>query len=106
MAQQGEHRALQVLDRLLRDDFRGHTVPRIRILLDAGGASWKEVNENHPLYAEYGLPVELHRPEDLRIIPLVTNTEGVAGLSISRKAGLIDHYSLRNTTGARRRRGG
>ncbi|MGD9651066.1 MAG: NAD(P)/FAD-dependent oxidoreductase [Candidatus Dadabacteria bacterium] len=59
-------------------------------------ASWKEVNENHPLYVEYGLPVELHRPEDLkRIIPLVTNTEGVAGLSISRKAGLIDHYSLR-----------
>lgn len=58
--------------------------------------SWKEVNENHPLYVEYGLPVELHRPEDLkRIIPLVTNTEGIAGLSISRKAGLIDHYSLR-----------
>ena len=61
-----------------------------------GDVSWKEVNENHPLYAEYGLPVELHRPEDLkRIIPLVTNTEGIAGLSISRKAGLIDHYSLR-----------
>lgn len=60
------------------------------------GDSWKEVNENHPLYVEYGLPVELHRPEDLkRIIPLVTNIEGIAGLSISRKAGLIDHYSLR-----------
>lgn len=58
--------------------------------------SWKEVNENHPLYVEYGLPVELYKPEDLkRIIPLVTNTEGIAGLSISRKAGLIDHYSLR-----------
>ena len=61
-----------------------------------GGASWKEVNENHPLYVEYGLPVELHSPEDIgRIIPLVTNTEGIAGLSISRKAGIIDHYSLR-----------
>jgi len=61
-----------------------------------GDASWKEVNENHPLYVEYGLPVELYKPEDLkRIIPLVTNTEGIAGLSISRKAGLIDHYSLR-----------
>ena len=61
-----------------------------------GSESWKEVNENHPLYVEYGLPVELHGPEDIkRIIPLVTNIEGVAGLSISRKAGLIDHYSLR-----------
>ena len=60
------------------------------------GDSWKEVNENHSLYVEYGLPVELYPPEEApRIIPLVTNTEGIAGFSISCKAGLIDHYSLR-----------
>lgn len=61
-----------------------------------GSASWKEINENHPLYVEYGLPVELYPAKEVpRLIPLVTSIEGVAGLSISHKAGLIDHYSLR-----------
>ncbi len=58
--------------------------------------SWEEIRENHPLYTEYGLPVELHPPEDVPgILPFVDNLEGIAGLSVSKKAGLIDHYSLR-----------
>jgi sarcosine oxidase subunit beta len=61
-----------------------------------GGRSWQEINENHPLYVEYGLPVELYSPEDVpSILPFVDNLEGIEGLSVSRKAGLIDHYSLR-----------
>lgn len=58
--------------------------------------SWKEVKKNHPLYREYGLSVELHPSEAIpQFLPFVDNVEGIAGLSISRKAGLIDHYSLR-----------
>lgn len=58
--------------------------------------SWREINENYPLYAEYGLPVELDSVDSIpRILPFVDNLEGIAGLSVSRKAGLIDHYSLR-----------
>ncbi len=58
--------------------------------------SWLEINNNHPLYKEYDLNVELHsRGKIPDLLPFVDNLEGVAGLSISRKAGLIDHYSLR-----------
>jgi glycine/D-amino acid oxidase-like deaminating enzyme len=58
--------------------------------------SWKEVKKNHPLYIEYGLSVELHPSESIpQFLPFVDNLGGIAGLSISRKAGLIDHYSLR-----------
>lgn len=61
-----------------------------------GGRSWEEINENYPLYLEYGLPVELHKPKEVPLIlPFVDNLDGISGLSISRKAGLIDHYSLR-----------
>jgi glycine/D-amino acid oxidase-like deaminating enzyme len=61
-----------------------------------GRRSWEEINGNHPLYEEYGLPVELHPARDiLTILPFVDNLEGIEGLSVSRKAGLIDHYSLR-----------
>jgi sarcosine oxidase subunit beta len=57
---------------------------------------WEEINKNYPLYKEYGLPVELHPSEAVpEFLPFVDNLEGIAGLSISRKAGLIDHYSLR-----------
>jgi glycine/D-amino acid oxidase-like deaminating enzyme len=57
---------------------------------------WQEVKRNYPLYQEYGLPVEIHPPEAVpEFLPFVDNLEGIAGLSISRKAGLIDHYSLR-----------
>ncbi|HWP92414.1 MAG TPA: FAD-binding oxidoreductase [Thermodesulfobacteriota bacterium] len=57
---------------------------------------WEEINKNYPLYKEYGLPVELHPPKAVpEFLPFVDNLEGIAGLSISRKAGLIDHYSLR-----------
>ncbi len=58
--------------------------------------SWKEVKKNHPLYREYGLSVELHPSKSIpQFLPFVDNLKGIAGLSISRKAGLIDHYSLR-----------
>jgi len=57
---------------------------------------WEEIKRNLPFYKEYGLPVELYPPEAVpRFLPFVDNLEGVSGLSISRKAGLIDHYSLR-----------
>lgn len=57
---------------------------------------WKEVNRNYKLYEEYGLSVELHSPQAVpEFLPFVDNLKGIAGLSISRKAGLIDHYSLR-----------
>ena len=58
--------------------------------------SWEEVNKNYPLYKEYGLPTELHPPEHIpKLLPFVDNLDEVRGLSISRHAGLIDHYSLR-----------
>lgn len=58
--------------------------------------SWLEINKNYPLYREYGLNVELHRREKIpRFLPFVDNLTGIRGLSISRNAGLIDHYSLR-----------
>lgn len=69
--------------------------------------SWDEIQENYPLYKEYGLPVELHPPAAVPgILPFVDNLEGVKGLSVSRKAGLIDHYSLREYyRGQARKRG-
>lgn len=58
--------------------------------------SWDEIQENYPLYREYGLPVELHPPAAVPgMLPFVDNLEGIKGLSVSRTAGLIDHYSLR-----------
>jgi FAD-dependent oxidoreductase domain-containing protein 1 len=68
--------------------------------------SWEEMNENLPLYKEYELGVELYTPRDItKLMPFVDNLDGVSGLSISRKAGLIDHYSLRQLyrNGARER---
>lgn len=61
-----------------------------------GERSWEEINKNYPLYKEYGLPTELHSPGKIpELMPFVDNLEGIAGLSVSRKAGLLDHYSLR-----------
>jgi sarcosine oxidase subunit beta len=72
-----------------------------------GTRSWQEINENHPLYEEYGLPVELYPAKDVpSILPLVDNIEGIEGLSVSRKAGLIDHYSLREFYRAGARKNG
>lgn len=72
-----------------------------------GGRSWEEKIENHQLYEEYGMPVELHPIDDIpAIIPLVDNLEGIDGLSVSRKAGLIDHYSLREFYGLEARKRG
>ena len=59
-------------------------------------AWWKEIKKNHPLYKEYGLTVELYPGEAVpEILPFVDNLDAIAGLSISRNAGLVDHYSLR-----------
>ncbi len=61
-----------------------------------GEKSWEEINSNYPIYKDYGLPVELHSTNDIPgFLPFVDNLEGISGLSISKKAGLIDHYSLR-----------
>ncbi|MGH7901867.1 MAG: NAD(P)/FAD-dependent oxidoreductase, partial [Thermodesulfobacteriota bacterium] len=58
--------------------------------------SWQEIIANYPLYKEYKIPVELYHPEKIpEILPFVDNLNGISGLSISRSAGLIDHYSLR-----------
>ncbi|HEX9831417.1 MAG TPA: FAD-binding oxidoreductase, partial [Thermodesulfobacteriota bacterium] len=57
---------------------------------------WEEVNRNSRLYQECGLSVELHPTRVVpEFLPFVDNLDGISGLSISRKAGLIDHYSLR-----------
>ena len=57
---------------------------------------WQEINKNYALYKEYGLNVELYPRETVsEFLPFVDNLDGIAGLSISRNAGLIDHYSLR-----------
>ncbi len=59
-------------------------------------AWWQEIKKNHPLYKEYGLSVELYPKESVpEFLPFVDNLDGIAGLSISRNAGLLDHYSLR-----------
>ncbi len=61
-----------------------------------GDKSWEEIQRNYPLYVEYGLNVELYAHDRITdILPFVDNTEGIAGVSISRKSGLLDHYSLR-----------
>ncbi len=58
--------------------------------------SWEEIESNYPLYKKYDLPVELHSAGYIpRFLPFVDNLEGIFGLSVSKKAGLIDHYSLR-----------
>ncbi len=61
-----------------------------------GERSWEEINKNHLIYEEYGLDVSLHRTQEIPdYLPFVHNFKGIDGLSISRTAGLIDHYSLR-----------
>jgi len=58
--------------------------------------SWEEINRNYPVYKKYDLPVEVYSADDIpRFLPFVDNLAGVSGLSVSKKAGLIDHYSLR-----------
>ena len=57
---------------------------------------WQEINKNYPLYKEYGLNVELYPRETVsEFLPFVDNLDGITGFSISRNAGLLDHYSLR-----------
>lgn len=72
-----------------------------------GPESWREINENHPLYEEYGLPVELYPAGEVpSILPFVDDLGGIEGLSVSRKAGLIDHYSLREYYRAQAKKNG
>ena len=57
---------------------------------------WQEINKNYALYKEYGLNVELYPRETVsEFLPFVDNLDGITGFSISRNAGLLDHYSLR-----------
>ncbi len=72
-----------------------------------GDKSWEEINSNYPIYKEYGLPVELYAAtETPGFLPFIDNLEGIFGLSISKKAGLIDHYSLREYYRRHAREGG
>ncbi|MEE9214261.1 MAG: FAD-binding oxidoreductase [Thermodesulfobacteriota bacterium] len=59
-------------------------------------ASWREMQGNLERYKEFGVNVELYDPNKVtEHLPFVDNIEGVRGLSISGKSGLLDHYSLR-----------
>jgi len=58
--------------------------------------SWEEINNNYQKYLDYGIDIELYEKTDVaKHLPFVDNLDGVSGLSISRKSGLLDHYSLR-----------
>ncbi len=58
--------------------------------------SLAEIEKNLPLYNECGLNVKLFNVNQIkRFLPFVDNLQAVSGLSISKSAGLIDHYSLR-----------
>jgi len=72
-----------------------------------GERTLREVEAGMGLYAEYGLGVEIHPPGDVaRILPFVDSLDGVVGMSVTRKAGLIDHYSLREHYRRRAREAG
>jgi FAD-dependent oxidoreductase domain-containing protein 1 len=48
------------------------------------------------LYNEYDIDIKVFDSSHIgRFLPFVDNLDGVSGLSVSRNAGLIDHYSLR-----------
>lgn len=58
--------------------------------------TWEEINNNHHKYLDYGVDIDLYGKNEIkRHLPFVDNLDGVSGLSISRNAGLLDHYSLR-----------
>lgn len=58
--------------------------------------TWEEINNNLKLYESFGLDVELANKNVVKnILPFIDNLDGIYGLSISKNAGLIDHYSLR-----------
>ncbi len=55
-----------------------------------------EMRTNLPLYREYGLNVDMYGVEEVRRhLEFVTDTSGIESLSVSRDAGFVDHYSLR-----------
>lgn len=58
--------------------------------------SWNEIMNNRGKYEEYGLDVGFyHRKDVQKYLPFVDNLDDISGLSVSRDAGLVDHYSLR-----------
>ncbi len=58
--------------------------------------TWEEMNNNMKLYQSLDLDIELVSKNKIKeILPFIDNTDGIFGLSISKNAGLIDHYSLR-----------
>lgn len=58
--------------------------------------SWEEINNNYQKYLDYGIDIELYERTGItEQLPFVDNLDGISGLSVSRKAGLLDHYSLR-----------
>jgi len=58
--------------------------------------TWNEIIKNFPLYREYGIDVQVHERKNVRdYLHFIDNLEEVDGLSVSKNAGLIDHYSLR-----------
>ncbi len=55
-----------------------------------------EMRKNLPLYRECGLKVDIYGASEIaRHLDFVTDTGGVESLSVSRDAGFIDHYALR-----------
>lgn len=58
--------------------------------------SLKEIEDNLENYNAHGLDIELVEKKDVsKILPFIRNLDEVEGLSISKSAGIIDHYSLR-----------
>ncbi|WP_462137157.1 NAD(P)/FAD-dependent oxidoreductase [Candidatus Mycalebacterium sp.] len=56
----------------------------------------RELREKLPLHRECGLDIEFYGAKDItKHLDFVTDTSGVESLSISRDAGFIDHYALR-----------
>ena len=58
--------------------------------------SLSEIEKNMPLYNEYEIDIKVFDKSEIsRFLPFVDNLKGISGLSVSKNAGLIDHYSLR-----------
>ncbi len=56
----------------------------------------RKLRESAPLYRECGLDFEIYGASEVKKhLDFVTDTTGVESLSISRDAGFIDHYALR-----------
>ncbi len=71
------------------------------------GKTDAEMRKNLPLYRERGLDVDIYGTGEIkRHLEFVTNLDGVESLSVSRDAGFIDHYMLREFYRKEAKRGG